>query len=127
MSTTIAQQKPESVSTLHEEHRVREPHYSILDQSNHFRVEIALPGAPKKSVKIEQKGDEITVLADRQNWVPENWKPLHRRIESCTYRLNLQLGHTVDSENISANYNDGMLLLRVPKQGHKPDRTITVN
>jgi HSP20 family protein len=126
MNTTVAKQEPETVATSREEVRVREPNYTILEEKESFRVEVALPGALKESVKVEQKGDELTVVAERHNTIPDGWKSLHRSLESCTYRLELQLGRSVEGESISANYADGMLTLRVPKRGQQPDRVIEV-
>jgi HSP20 family protein len=127
MSTTVTKQEPETVATVREETCVREPNYSIMEEKDCFRVEVALPGAPKESVKVEQKGDELTVVAERHNVIPDHWKALHRSLESCSYRLALQLGRTVEGESISANYADGMLTLRVPKRGQQPDRVIEVS
>lgn len=127
MSTSITHQEPELATTVREEARVREPHYSIMDENEAFRVEIALPGAAKDSIKVEQKGDELSVVAERSDTVPGDWKVLHKSIESCNYRLVLQLGHTVDPESIQANYANGLLTLRIAKRGQQPDRVISVN
>lgn len=85
----------------------REPLIDVLDGKDNITVIAEVPGVDKKDVKI--------VLEDRI-------LQIHVESEKRKYRKDLELPASVDAEKASANYNNGVLEIILPKGGVKSKR-----
>jgi len=56
----------------------------------------------------------LTVGARRTEELAEGEKPYIRERATGTFSRRLHLGETADADNIEADYNDGVLTVRVP-------------
>jgi HSP20 family protein len=89
-------------------------------------VHIDLPGIAADSLDISVERSVLTVTAER-DWRPEDDDQLYLSERSRgTYRRQVSLGEGLDAENIEANFNDGVLTLRIPVAEVAKPRKITV-
>jgi HSP20 family protein len=83
-----------------------------------------LPGVPKDKVSLEVQDDTLTVSAERERETTEAGEQFfrfERRYGSFTRAVGLPQG--VDADAIRADYEDGVLVVRVPKpEEQKPKR-----
>ena len=83
-----------------------------------------LPGVPKDKVSLEVQDDTLTVSAERERETREAGEQFfrfERRYGSFTRAVGLPQG--VDADAIRADYEDGVLVVRVPKpEEQKPKR-----
>lgn len=88
----------------------------IYEKDNKYYIEMDIPGFDKKDVKIEIKNDYLIISAEKQEDVEENDKNYIRRERNYgKYERSFALGE-VDSENIDAEFKDGMLKIVIPKK-----------
>ena len=102
----------------------------IRDMGDGFVLEADLPGCKKEDTKLSLNGETLTIKATRHSdFEDQDKKSGYLRCERSygTYTRSFDVTG-VEVSQISASYNDGVLRVRLPKQGPKqPDnRTILI-
>ena len=102
----------------------------ISDEGDHYLLESDLPGFDKKDIKLDLNGNTLTVKAERHSKVEEkDKKGQYLRCERTygTYSRQFDVSE-IDTEKISAKYEDGVLKLVLPKKAKTlpASRTLTI-
>lgn len=92
-----------------------------------FVVHFDLPGVRPESIDLEVERNVLTVRADRADAAQEGREMVVAERSSGTFSRQLFLGETLDADNISAEYTDGVLTLRVPVAEKAKPRKIDVS
>ena len=88
-----------------------------------FHVCLDLPGVDLDSVDITTERNMLTISAERRAEYQQGQNVLIAERPQGTFTRQLQLGDTVDTENIQASYGDGVLHLTLPMtQAAQPRR-----
>ena len=88
-----------------------------------FHVCLDLPGVDPDSVDITTERNVLTITAERRPEYQQGQNVVIAERPQGTFTRQLQLGDTVDSENIQASYGDGVLHLALPMtQAAQPRR-----
>ncbi|HJV12475.1 MAG TPA: Hsp20/alpha crystallin family protein [Propionibacteriaceae bacterium] len=88
-----------------------------------FHVCLDLPGVDLESVDITTERNMLTISAERRAEYQQGQNVLIAERPQGTFTRQLQLGDTVDTENIQASYGDGVLHLTLPMtQAAQPRR-----
>jgi HSP20 family protein len=88
-----------------------------------FHVCLDLPGVDPDSVDITTERNVLTIRAERRAEYQQGQNVLIAERPQGTFTRQLQLGDTVDTENIQASYGDGVLHLTLPMtQAAQPRR-----
>jgi HSP20 family protein len=95
-------------------------------ENDRFIVEFDLPGIDANSIDLDVERNALTVRADR---------PAREGIEELVaaerprgvFSRQLILGDNLDTDNITANYHNGVLRLEVPVAEKAKPRKITIN
>ena len=90
-----------------------------------FRMEFDLPGVQADSIDLDVERNVLTVRAERPVQETAGEQIAAERPRGVFSRQ-LILGDNLDLENISANYADGVLKLRVPVAEKAKPRKIAV-
>ncbi len=88
----------------------------IKETENDYELEIELPGFGKNEIKVSLENGYLTVSAEKQKKEEEGKKYLRREIREQTSR-SYYVGSEITREQIKAKYDNGILMLTVPKQG----------
>lgn len=108
------------------------PAVNIQENDDNFMVAVAAPGKSKKDFKIELDNDVLTISSEtkQENENNEkNGKYTRREFSYSSFRRAFSLPDTVDSEKISASYNNGVLEISLPKREEakvQPKRMIEI-
>ncbi len=91
-----------------------------------FFVHFDLPGVDPSSIDLEVERNVLTVSAERF-WEPEDGDDLiaNERLQG-SFRRQLLLGETLDSEQMSASYENGVLTLVIPVAKQAKARKVQV-
>jgi HSP20 family protein len=92
-----------------------------------FLVQFDLPGVAADSIELTVERNVLTVHATRSRPSAENVEMLAAERPHGTFSRQLFLGESLDTDHIDANYNDGVLTLRVPVTEQAKPRRVTVN
>ncbi len=86
-----------------------------------------LPGVAADSLDIDVERNVLTVTAERK-WRPTEGDHVYfAERRQGTYRRQITLGQDVDTENIEADYHDGVLTVRIPVAEKAKPRKIAIN
>lgn len=87
----------------------------IYEKSGDYHIDIDIPGFDKKDISIECDKGYLTITAEKTDEENEEDKNYIRRERSYgKYQRSFYLGD-IDTENIKAEFKDGMLKIVVPK------------
>lgn len=88
----------------------------ITDKGDHYLLEAELPGFKKEDIHLNTEGDLLTILAKREEKKEEKDKQYLRRERSfSSYERSFDVSE-VKTEEIAANYNNGVLEMTLPKK-----------
>jgi HSP20 family protein len=91
-----------------------------------FHVCLDLPGVDPDSVDITTERNILTIKAERRAEYQQGQNVLIAERPQGTFTRQLQLGDTVDAENIQASYGDGVLHLTLPMTRAAQPRRVQV-
>ncbi len=97
------------------------PKVDLAETEKSFELEFHLPGIKKSDINIELKNDQLTVSGERKfeedNKSTRNFKSVESHYGS--FSRSFYLPDNVNTDNISAEYKDGILRLEIPKDEKK--------
>src|ERR1700716_3380260 len=79
-----------------------------------FVVQFDLPGVDPSSIELVVERNVLTVHAERHRSIADGVELLIGERPHGTFSRQLFLAETLDTERLSADYSDGVLVLRVP-------------
>ena len=90
----------------------------ILDEGDRYELEADLPGFNKEDIKLELQGDNLVISAERHSNAEEKNKDgkvvrMERSYGSYSRSFNVS---QIDTANIHAAYDNGVLKLTLPKR-----------
>ena len=86
-----------------------------------------LPGADPGSIDVDVDGRVLTVRAQRTAPSVEGATWITRERQSGAVVRKLRLGESIDTENIGADYADGVLTVTLPVAEKAKPRKVSVN
>ncbi|MCA9189335.1 MAG: Hsp20/alpha crystallin family protein [Planctomycetales bacterium] len=90
-------------------------------------ITLDLPGMKPDDVAIELHEGRLTISGERQAEKAEPGETFHRLERPCgKFRRTFSLGPDVDSENVEAQYSDGVLRVTVAKSAKAQPRRINI-
>jgi HSP20 family protein len=101
------------------------PPANIVAAENEYLVEVDMPGVPKDGLEVTVEGNELTIIGRRKTEIPEG-ELLYHESPFADYRRMFELGPDVDTSKISAEMNQGVLKLHLPKSEKAKPKQIEV-
>ena len=105
------------------------PSADIQEYDTRFQLYVDVPGVDPSEVEITLDNGVLTISGERiMPGAPEGEQPVNRRRERGHGRFHRRfiLPDTVDSENVKASNQNGVLEISIPKQAKAQPRRITV-
>ena len=105
------------------------PTLNVSETDTDFEITVALPGMSRDDIEIHYENDVLTISGERK-WKhdeKENGRRYHR-VEAGygSFSRALPLPNYVDAENINAEFENGELIITVPKLKEKAGKKIEV-
>jgi HSP20 family protein len=96
--------------------RTSVPALDVIEQDNELVVYAELPGVKKEDVKITFEKNVLTISTEPKTVEEsEKAKYLLNEIRTSGFNRSIKFGVEVDSEKISAEMNNGILSITLPK------------
>lgn len=100
----------------------KQPSVNIHETDLAFHIELAAPGLSKNDFKIEVKKDNLSIWAEKKVDEGALQKDYSRKeFEYTSFARSFALPEGVDSEQINANYEGGILYVTIAKATVKND------
>ncbi len=105
------------------------PRFMPIDlhrQGDHYILNADLPGVDPGSVDVDVDGQLLTIRAERTPRSEEGEKWLAHERPAGSFLRQLNLGDGVDTERISANYENGVLSVMIPVSEKAKPRKVEI-
>ena len=106
------------------------PKVNIRETDDDFRVELAAPGMKKEDFKIEFDNGDLSISSEVEYKDDENVKYTRREFSFQSFKRTFNVAvELLDSEKISAKYENGILYVTLPKREEikpKPAKQIEI-
>lgn len=87
-----------------------QPAINVVAQADHFRIEVAAPGLEKGDFQIKINDGTLTISVQKEAVKAENGEKYRRReFNFGAFSRSFRLNDTIDPNNITANYQNGIL------------------
>ncbi len=91
------------------------PASNISESENEFRIEMALPGVDKKNISIKHEKSYLTISVEKpQAESQDNY--LRQEFDYSGTSRTYHIGEKIDAGSISAQYENGLLIVHLPKK-----------
>jgi HSP20 family protein len=103
------------------------PAVDVYEDEHKVTLKIEVPGIEEKDIDVRVENNTLTVHGERKiekEEKEENYRRVERQYGSFTRTFNLP--QTVDTENVSANYDKGVLKIALPKKAEAKPKQIKV-
>ncbi len=95
----------------------RVPAVNIAETENEYRIELAAPGMKKDDFKINLDKNLLTISVEKKEENREEDKRYNKREYSyMSFVRTFTLPDSADPEHIDAEYNDGVLEIKIAKK-----------
>jgi len=84
------------------------------DETEKFLLNFALSGFLKEEISVKIIDDEIKIDIHHSREDTDNWKYVHKGIAQRSMKSTFKLGSLVDKENITMDYENGLLSIDIP-------------
>ena len=104
------------------------PPVDVYEDEHSITLKIEVPGIEEKDVDVRVENNTLTVHGERKfekEEKEENFRRVERQYGSFTRSFTLP--NTVDTENIQANYDKGILKIQLAKKAEAKPKQIKVN
>ena len=111
---------------LIEDMKIRNPPMNIADLGDKYELQVELPGIPKEDINVEVTPNSIEISAEHEESKEDkdkNW--LRKELSGMNYYRSLEIPEEIKSDNIDAEFKDGILRVVLPKVEPKTKHKIS--
>ena len=104
------------------------PPVDVYEDEHNITLKIEVPGIDEKDIDVRLENHTLTVHGERKfekEEKEENYRRVERQYGSFTRSFTLP--NTVDAEKVSANYDKGILKIKLAKKAEAKPKQIKVN
>jgi HSP20 family protein len=85
-----------------------------------------MPGVPKDRLSVQIHDDALTIDGTISLGMPESMEAVHAEITLPRYQRAFTLSKELNTDNIQADFENGVLTLRIPKAEHMQPKRIDI-
>ena len=104
------------------------PPVDIYEDEHSVQLKLEVPGIDEKDLDVKVENNTLTITGERKfekEEKEENFRRVERRYGSFTRSFTLP--NTVNTEDINANYDNGVLTIKLAKRAEAKPKQIKVN
>lgn len=106
---------------------VLRPPADIFEHGDGITVLLDMPGVSKDRLSIESDRNSLVVEGEAKIDLPQDSESLYADVRSTRYRRSFSLsGEQLDTDQIDASLNNGVVRLHIPKRAELKPRKIEV-
>lgn len=102
------------------------PPVDVVEDDGGITLYADLPGVPRDKLTLNVESDTLTIEGESALPVPQGLQSSHTEVGLARFRRLFTLSKELDTEQVSAEFSQGVLRLRIPKAQHAQPRRIDV-
>src|SRR5438105_11656515 len=99
---------------------------NVWETPEGYQAALLAPGLDEQTLNVTVHDDTLVIEGELRFNVPEGAKPIWQEFGPSRFRRSLRLGSAVDAARVEAIYQNGLLLVTMPKAEHAKPRQIRV-
>ncbi|APX94639.1 heat-shock protein [Halomonas sp. 1513] len=107
-------------------HTALAPAVDIVERADSLMLVADMPGVTHESLHLEVDNSVLSLEGEIQLSMPEGLTALHAEVSGQRFARRFTLSHEIDSEAISAQLDNGVLTVTLPKKDSHRVRRIEV-
>ncbi len=89
---------------------------NVVTSNDNYRLELSLPGWTKADINLKVEEDTLKISGEKNRTLAEGEKFLRRELNFGKFERSFQLPEDVDQEQISAEFQNGVLKVVLAKK-----------
>lgn len=102
------------------------PPVDVIEDAAGITLYADLPGVPKDKLHLQVETDTLTIEGEMGLTMPDDLESTHLEVSSPRYRRVFTLSKELDIDKVAAEFEQGVLKLRIPKAAHAQPRKIEI-
>ena len=102
------------------------PPVDVFEDATGITMFADLPGVPRDRLHLHVEADTLTIEGEVGLELPEGMEASHAEVSLPRYRRAFTLSKELDAHQVSAEFRNGVLKLRIPKAEHAQPRRVEV-
>lgn len=102
------------------------PPVDVIEDAGGITLYADMPGVPKDKLRLQVEADTLTIEGELALNMAEGVEATHAEVSLPRYRRVFTLSKELDAAQVGAEFNQGVLKLRIPKAEHAQPRRIEV-
>ena len=108
--------------------RLWAPAVDVCESEHEIVLQAELPGMSKDDIDIQLTGDTLTLRGERKLQQTQRGERYHRiERQYGAWQRTFQIEMPIDAQRVTANYEDGVLTVHLPKQEAIKPRQIAID
>ena len=104
------------------------PAVDVYEDEHNVTLKLEVPGIDEKDIDVRVENNTLTVRGERKFEKEEKEENFHRIERSCgSFSRSFTLPSTVDAEKVEADYDKGVLKIRLARKAEAKPKQIKVN
>jgi HSP20 family molecular chaperone IbpA len=129
--TAAAQQSSQSTQSTQASQSAREdaslyPPVDVIEDAAGITLYADLPGVPKEHLHIHVEAETLSIEAEVALDMPTGIESTHAEVALPRYRRVFTLSKELDTEQVAAEFDKGVLTLRIPKVAHAQPKKVQI-
>lgn len=102
------------------------PPVDVIEDAGGITLRADLPGVPKDRLHIQVEADTLSIEGEIVLDAPEGMDVTHAEVTLPRYKRLFTLSRELDSAKVAAEFQQGVLTLRIPKAEHLQPRKVEI-
>ena len=101
---------------------------NIKEDADKYELHLAAPGLQKEDFKISVEKNTLSLSYDKQEATKESEeKWLRKEYKTNSFKRNFSLNDKIDTAGIAAQYDNGILVVTLPKKEKEEPKTVSIS
>lgn len=102
-----------------------QPHVNVMETKDAYHLEAEMPGVSKDGLEVLLEANELTIIGRRATGI-DGAQLVYRESLERDFRRTFEIDPSIDTSNIKAHIEHGVLQLDLPKSEQVKPRRISV-
>ena len=103
------------------------PACDIYENEGSYKIYFDIPGVEKEDISLKVEKDVLSLTAESTKKADKGYDCIREEMRYAGYKRSFELNNAVDTGKINANYENGTLILTLPKKEEQKTKEIKIN
>lgn len=103
------------------------PKVDVIDYENKITIEAEIPGLNREEISVDLEDGVMTISGQKHNQdIDTSLKYIRKELKRSSFKRSFKLGENVNPKKINADFNNGILLITLPKKEPEKPKKIKI-